>query len=166
MNNKYMGYYKSPIGILEIVCDKESVLSCNFVDKEEEIGQVNLILESAITQLDEYFKGERKEFDLKVALYGTEFQKNVWNGLLNIPYGTTVSYKDIAVSINNEKAVRAVGNANNKNKISIIVPCHRVIGKNGALTGYAGGLDKKQWLLDHENRTNLNSGDVFPVSKS
>lgn len=152
MDNKYIGYYKSPIGVLEVICDKEYVLACNFVHKEAEVGQVNLILENAITQLDEYFNGKRKEFDLKVTLHGTEFQKNVWNGLLNIPYGTTVSYKDIAVSINNEKAVRAVGNANNKNKIAIIVPCHRVIGKNGALTGYAGGLDKKQWLLKHENR--------------
>lgn len=152
MDNKYIGYYKSPIGVLEVICDKEYVLACNFVHKEGEVGQVNLILENAITQLDEYFNGKRKEFDLKVTLHGTEFQKNVWNGLLNIPYGTTVSYKDIAVSINNEKAVRAVGNANNKNKIAIIVPCHRVIGKNGALTGYAGGLDKKQWLLQHENR--------------
>lgn len=152
MDNKYIGYYKSPIGVLEVICDKEYVLECNFVHKEGEVGQVNLILENAITQLDEYFNGKRKEFDLKVTLHGTEFQKNVWNGLLNIPYGTTASYKDIAVSINNEKAVRAVGNANNKNKIAIIVPCHRVIGKNGALTGYAGGLDKKQWLLKHENR--------------
>ena len=102
--------------------------------------------------MNEYFSGERKKFDLPLYFEGTEFQKSVWNELRKIPYGTTVSYKDIAEGINNEKAVRAVGNANNKNKIMIIVPCHRVIGKNGKLVGFAGGLDKKEFLLEHEKK--------------
>lgn len=98
----------------------------------------------------EYFNGQRKSFDLPLNPKGTEFQKKVWNALLNIPYGSTCSYKDIAVNIGNEKACRAVGGANNKNPIFIIIPCHRVIGKNGSLVGYGGGLDIKLKLLELE----------------
>lgn len=150
MVNRFYGYYHSPIGILEIICDDESLLSVMFVIVEKPISETNLILEKTIAQLTEYFNGYRKDFDLKLSFEGTDFQKKVWGELMTIPYGNTVSYKDIAVKIGNEKSVRAVGNANGKNKISIIVPCHRVIGSNGTLTGYAGGLDRKQWLLKHE----------------
>ena len=92
------------------------------------------------------------KFELDCVLEGTEFQKSVWNALSEIPYGSLVSYKDVADSINNPKACRAVGNANNKNKIGIVIPCHRVIGANQSLTGYVGGLDRKQWLIDHERK--------------
>ena len=98
----------------------------------------------------EYFNGERREFNLPIFIEGTDFQKKVWNALVNIPYGKTCSYKDIAIAIGNEKAVRAVGHANNKNKLPIVIPCHRVIGINGKLVGYAGGIDRKDKLLELE----------------
>jgi len=103
-------------------------------------------------QLEEYFAGTRQVFELKLAAHGTAFQQQVWAALCTIPYGETRSYGEQARSIHNEKAVRAVGLANGKNPIGIIVPCHRVIGANGSLTGYAGGLDRKRWLLAHEAR--------------
>ena len=124
----------------------------SFSDIIKENDKGSEVLDKALKQMNEYFSGERKKFDLPLYFEGTEFQKSVWNELRKIPYGTTVSYKDIAEGINNEKAVRAVGNANNKNKIMIIVPCHRVIGKNGKLVGFAGGLDKKEFLLEHEKK--------------
>lgn len=153
MSKKYLDYYKSPIGILEITSDEDSILSVIFVDEEKqdiEFNKVPRILKKAYVQLDEYFKGKRNKFDLKISFTGTDFQKKVWNELTNISYGEVVSYKYIAEKIGNEKAVRAIGNANSKNPISIIVPCHRVIGANGSLTGYAGGIERKEWLLNHE----------------
>ena len=152
MIKKYYGYYNSPIGILEIISSEDAILSVMFVDEEKQTDVTNPMLEKAIAQIDEYFKGKRKEFDLKVSFEGTDFQKKVWKELMNIPYGKTLSYKEMAINIDNEKAVRAVGSANSKNIISIIVPCHRVIGANGTLTGYAGGLHRKQWLLEHESK--------------
>lgn len=151
MIKKYYGYYNLPIGILEIICSEDSILSVMFVEQEKSVmNKGNEILENTIAQLNEYFNGSRKAFDLKVSLNGTDFQKNVWNELLKISYGETLSYKSLAIRVGNEKSVRAVGSANSRNKIWIIVPCHRVIGTNGSLTGYAGGIDRKQWLLNHE----------------
>ena len=150
--NKYTGYIKVSAGIIKIICSEEYVLSVSFSDIIKENDKGSEVLDKALKQMNEYFSGERKKFDLTLYFEGTEFQKSVWNELRKIPYGTTVSYKDIAEGINNEKAVRAVGNANNKNKIMIIVPCHRVIGKNGKLVGFAGGLDKKEFLLEHEKK--------------
>ncbi len=109
-----------------------------------------LILASAIAELDEYYRGLRTEFTVPLQMHGTAFQMAVWNALLTIPYGQTRSYGQIAAQIGNPKASRAVGMANNRNPISIIVPCHRVIGSDGSLVGYGGGLDKKVWLLDFE----------------
>ncbi|WP_257351426.1 methylated-DNA--[protein]-cysteine S-methyltransferase [Pseudalkalibacillus decolorationis] len=103
-----------------------------------------------IVQIDEYFARKRKLFDLPLDLFGTDFQKKVWKGLIEVPYGETYSYKDIATMIGSPKAVRAIGSANNKNPLPIIIPCHRVIGSNGSLVGYGGGLDKKEILLDLE----------------
>lgn len=150
--NKYTGYIKVSAGIIKIICSEEYVLSVSFSDIIKENDKGSEVLDKALKQMNEYFSGERKKFDLPLYFEGTEFQKSVWNELRKIPYGTTVSYKDIAEGIKNEKAVRAVGNANNKNKIMIIVPCHRVIGKNGKLVGFAGGLDKKEFLLEHEKK--------------
>ena len=150
--NKYTGYIKVSAGIIKIICSEEYVLSVSFSDIIKENDKGSEVLDKALKQMNEYFSGKRKKFDLPLYFEGTEFQKSVWNELRKIPYGTTVSYKDIAEGINNEKAVRAVGNANNKNKIMIIVPCHRVIGKNGKLVGFAGGLDKKEFLLEHEKK--------------
>jgi O-6-methylguanine DNA methyltransferase len=103
-------------------------------------------------QIAEYFLGTRKEFDLPLHFLGTDFQKSVWTGLLQIPYGETRSYKQQSIFLGNEKAIRAVASANGENGIAIIVPCHRVIGENGSLTGYGGGLQRKKWLLDHERK--------------
>lgn len=146
--------YKSPIGIVEIVGTEEVVSSIMFIEGDEVSNTVNSetpqVLVDCSIQLDEYFKGERHVFSFPYNFEGTEFQKKVWNALTTIPYAETGSYKDIATAINNEKAVRAVGTANGKNRLSIIIPCHRIIGSNGGLTGYAGGLWRKEWLLQHE----------------
>jgi len=109
-------------------------------------------------QIGEYFTGARKEFDLPLHLFGTPFQKSVWLGLLQIPYGETRSYKQQSVFLGNEKAIRAVAGANGENGIAIIIPCHRVIGTHGSLTGYGGGLHRKKWLLDHERKHSGKSG--------
>jgi len=150
MIKKYYGYYNSPIGILEIITSDCALISAMFVEEMKEITAESQILREAIKQFDEYFKGTRKDFDIKCETSGTEFRKRVWEALMEIPYGETCSYKEMAIKIGNEKATRAVGNANSKNIISIIVPCHRVIGSDKSLTGYAGGLNRKKWLLEHE----------------
>jgi len=149
----YIGFYKSPIGMLRIKTSSISVLSVEFVDDiSNDEFKKNDILEKTILQLDEYFTGIRKEFNVELDLKGTEFQKKVWKELMNIEYGNTKTYKEIAIKINNKNAQRAVGMANNKNPIAIIVPCHRVIGSNKKLVGYASGIDKKEWLLNHEKK--------------
>ena len=109
-------------------------------------------------QIDEYFAGARKEFALPLHLLGTSFQKSVWHGLLQIPYGETRSYKQQAIFLGNEKSVRAVAHANGENGIAIIIPCHRVIGEDGGLVGYGGGLQRKKWLIDHERKHSGKSG--------
>lgn len=150
----YKAYYKSPIGMIEIVSDQDSILELSFVEEAERVkDEVPAILKSALRQIDEYFQGKRKEFDLKLNINGTEFQRKVWEQLLKVPYGKTACYGDVAKAVGNGKASRAVGGANNKNKIAIIIPCHRIIGANGSMVGYAGGLWRKEWLLQHE-RTN------------
>ncbi|MEG2655908.1 MAG: methylated-DNA--[protein]-cysteine S-methyltransferase [Clostridium sp.] len=150
MIRKYYGYYNSPIGMVEIIASDRAIISVMFVDEAKENLEETEILKECIKQLDEYFNGTRREFDIECEVQGTEFQKNAWKALMKIPYGETWSYKQQAIQIGNEKATRAVGNANSKNLISIIIPCHRVIGANKSLTGYAGGLNRKQWLLQHE----------------
>ncbi|MCT6924194.1 methylated-DNA--[protein]-cysteine S-methyltransferase [Metasolibacillus sp.] len=151
MEKKYKLYYKSPLGTLEIVGTAQAIFSIVFVEKENIVeDEVPPVLSECYNQLDEYFKGERQEFTVPYYFEGTDFQKRVWGALTDVPYAQTVSYKDIAVATGYDKAVRAVGSANGKNKLSIIVPCHRIIGSNGTLTGYAGGLWRKEWLLQHE----------------
>lgn len=150
MDKKFFDYYDSPVGILEICTTENELISVLYVDERKKSSESPQILQEVIKQLDEYFTGSRKDFDIKFKLKGTEFQKKVWTALTDIPYGETVSYKNIATKIGNEKAVRAVGSANGKNIINIIVPCHRVIGANKSLTGYGGGLHRKSWLLKHE----------------
>lgn len=148
--------YKSPLGLLQIRGNEKGVNSLEFVD-EEPINykeKPNSILTQCVTELDEYFLGIRKTFSVPLLLTGTSFQIKVWNELLKIPFGVTRSYKEIAIQIGNEKASRAVGLANNKNPIAIIIPCHRIIGTNKKLIGYAGGLWRKEWLLKHEQTHN------------
>lgn len=145
-------YYDSPIGPLKLICSSDSLESLSFTEKLDE-NQKNLpkIVSTCKEQLDDYFSGKLKDFDIPINFTcGTSFQQDTWKALQNIGYGETKSYKDIATCIGNPKAVRAVGGANNKNPIVIVIPCHRVIGSNGKLVGFAGGLDKKEWLLTHE----------------
>ena len=142
--------YNSIIGDIFISADENFLLSVQFVNHNFIENKENKIIRQTIKQLDEYFNGRRKKFELPLNPKGTEFQKKVWLQLMNIPYGKTATYKDIATLIGNTNASRAVGNANNKNPIAIIIPCHRVIGSNNKLTGYAGGLDKKEKLLNLE----------------
>lgn len=120
--------------------------------KAKYIEQNDELIEKTIIQLKEYFENKREEFDIPLLLIGSDFQKSVWQSLLKIPYGKTNTYKDQSISIGNEKAVRAVANANGANSIAIIVPCHRIIGTNGKLTGYAGGLETKEMLLNLEKK--------------
>lgn len=158
MEEIYFGFYNSPIGLIQIGTTKTHLVSIEIIEETKEDGKSKEtdekpeILKKVIKELEEYFLGKRKNFSIDYILDGTEFQKKVWRALTEIPYGETVSYKDIALKIGNERACRAVGNANNKNKICIIIPCHRVLGSNKSLVGYAYGIDKKKWLLDHENK--------------
>ena len=147
----YKGYLKSNIGIICVEDNGEKLISVKLC-KNAENSTMSVLTKKAIHQLTEYFSGTRKSFDLPLEMNGTEFQKKVWNELCNIPYGETRSYKDIAEKIGNPKAVRAVGGANNKNKLMIIVPCHRVVGADGSLIGYAGGIDAKQSLIELEKK--------------
>ncbi len=141
--------YKTNIGKIYISADKKNILEISFNKPNYDKNETPLIKKTFL-ELEEYFNGQRKTFDLPLKLEGTDFQKKVWKELIKIPYGKTISYKELATSIGNEKACRAVGMANNKNKIMIVIPCHRVIGSNGDLTGYAGGLNIKQQLLELE----------------
>jgi len=150
---EFKAYYLSPIGPLEVSGTSEGIVSVTFV-KRRLPNDRNLpeSVKEGIRQLDEYFKGARINFSLKLLLQGTPFQKLVWERLKKIPYGKLVSYGDVASAIGKPNAYRAVGNANNKNPIAIIIPCHRVIGSDGTLVGYGGGLWRKEWLLNHEKR--------------
>ncbi|MFQ5621747.1 MAG: methylated-DNA--[protein]-cysteine S-methyltransferase [Candidatus Nanoarchaeia archaeon] len=143
----YEGYYKSPVGILKVVGD-DVIHSVSFVESEE-VDKINGAVRECIMQLDEYFRGERKDFSVPILFDGSAFQETVWRTLCEIPYGEVRTYGNIAKSIGNPGAMRAVGGANNKNKIAIIVPCHRVVNSTG-LGGYATGPWKKEWLLKHE----------------
>lgn len=146
--------YDSPYGKIKISYNNDAITELVIVklDENQGMGKPSSVSDYAKKQLDEYFEGTRITFDVPLNPLGTAFQKKVWSTLCDIPYGETRSYKDIAISVGNEKACRAVGMANNKNPIAIIIPCHRVIGSNGSLVGYAGGLDMKRRLLEHEGR--------------
>ena len=139
--------YNTKIGKLKIEYENDVLTGIAYTENEKEQGIRSELSDKTVLQLEEYFDGRRKEFDIPIKLRGTEFQKKVWKELLKIPYGATVSYKDIAIKIGNPKACRAVGMANHNNPILIIVPCHRVINKNKKLGGYALGLDLKRRLL-------------------
>ena len=149
---KYIEYFSSPIGMVEISATTTAVSSVYFVESQDKTSVTNNITNTCKQQLNEYFNGSRQIFDLPLEQSGTDFQLKVWQALLKIPFGQLASYRDIANEVASPKAVRAVGSANGKNPISIIVPCHRVIGSNGTLTGYAGGIERKQWLLQHEGQ--------------
>ena len=143
---------KSPLGFTKITGNEDGIDSITVLNSEEKITDIIPVeLEDYVIQLNEYFKGSRKQFDLKLNPQGTAFQKKVWDELLKIPYGKTISYLELSKKLGDVKAIRAVASANGKNPIWIIIPCHRVIGSDGSLTGYAGGLQRKKWLLEHES---------------
>lgn len=154
MNAVFTTYLESPVGLIEINADDAGILSILFTDDTERTErEENDISVSAKAELAEYFSGIRKTFDLPLHFSGTDFQQRVWTQLQAIPYGTTVSYLDLAKKLGDPKCIRAAASANGKNPFAIIVPCHRVVGSNNDLVGYAGGLWRKRWLLEHENKT-------------
>jgi methylated-DNA-[protein]-cysteine S-methyltransferase len=143
-------YYSSPVGTLLIESKGDKITVVNFLKSEKLEEITSPVISQCIRELDEYFYEGRKFFTVELAPEGSAFQLKVWNELLTIPYGRTVSYEALAIRVGDINTVRAVGLANGQNPIAIIIPCHRVIGKNGDLVGYGGGLDNKTWLLQHE----------------
>lgn len=146
-----VAYLQTPIGTAEIKGDVNGLASVTILDYNKPNGTIPVALKEPVEQFKEYFEGKRTEFNLKLNPEGTDFQKKVWNALLEIPFGKTISYLDLSKQLGDVKAIRAVASANGKNPLWIVVPCHRVIGTNGDLTGYAGGLHRKKWLLEHES---------------
>ncbi|HAF76917.1 MAG TPA: cysteine methyltransferase [Maribacter sp.] len=147
-----IAYIKTPLGVAKIVGDAEGVSAITVLNSDEPLTDViPESLEDAVYQLNEYFEGARTEFNLTLNPVGTEFQKKVWVELQNIPYGKSKSYLELAKALGDPNATRAAASANARNPLWIVVPCHRVIGTDGSLTGYAGGLHRKQWLLNHES---------------
>ncbi len=145
-------FIQSPLGTTKIVGDANGIAEISVLNVPVEASaKIPKELKQAARQLSEYFDGKRSEFDLKLNPKGTEFQQKVWSELLHIPFGKTVSYMDITKKLGDVKAIRAVASANGKNPLWIVVPCHRVIGTDGSLTGYAGGLWRKKWLIEHES---------------
>ncbi len=148
---KATSLFKTPLGIAEITGSEEGISSIRILDEDfPESPEIPAVLLPAVQQLKAYFNGEIQEFNLKLNPEGTPFQKSVWNKLAQIPYGKTQSYLELSQKLGDVKAIRAVAAANGRNPLWIVVPCHRVIGSDGSLTGYAGGLWRKKWLLEHE----------------
>ena len=155
MNETTFTYYQSPVGLLKVGGTDHHINEISFIDDQNNVaGSVaaNPLLHQCIEELIEYFNGKRLSFDIPVFQKGTEFQTKVWGELLNINYGKTISYMALAKRLGDPNCIRAAASSNGKNHICIIVPCHRVIGSNQSLVGYAGGLWRKKWLLDHENK--------------
>ncbi len=152
VSNTQITYYKTPIGTAKIVGNQNGIQSVSVVDEQiNSSTEIPIYLQKCVTQLSEYFAGTRTTFDLKLNPQGTDFQQKVWAELLNIPFGKSTTYLQQSKQLGNSKAIRAVASANGKNPIWILIPCHRVIGSDGSLTGYAGGLWRKKWLLEHES---------------
>ena len=150
-------FIKTPLGIAKIIGDEDGISLISISDEEEVSSKIPIILQETVSQLNEYFEGKRTDFTFKLNPSGTEFQQKVWKGLLEIPFGKTMSYLELSKKLGDVKAIRAVASSNGRNPLWIVVPCHRVIGTDGSLTGYAGGLWRKKWLLEHENPSNQHS---------
>lgn len=146
-----IAFIESPLGITKIVGDETGISTISVLSEGAISNNIPKHLQECVSQLQEYFIGKRSSFDFKINLQGTEFQQKVWRELLNIPFGKTISYLDLSKKLGDVKAIRAVASANGRNPIWIVIPCHRVIGSDGSLTGYAGGLWRKKWLLEHES---------------
>ncbi len=159
MSETHKARFESPIGTIEITAEEKGIVALAFVEKSGlmkarpgKAPQGPKALTDCLAQLDEYFRGRRKSFSVPLRLKGTAFQKKVWSALRRVPFGKTATYGEIAAAAGNRRAGRAVGGANHRNPVSIIVPCHRIIGAGGGLTGYGGGLWRKEWLLAHERK--------------
>jgi methylated-DNA-[protein]-cysteine S-methyltransferase len=152
-----IAHIQTPLGIAKITGNENGISSISVSDEGTISIAITPVLQAAVTQLNEYFEGKRHSFSFKLNPQGTEFQQKVWKALLDIPYGKTRTYLEHSKTVSDAKAIRAVASANGKNPLWIVVPCHRVIGTNGSLTGYAGGLWRKKWLLEHENPTTQQS---------
>ena len=150
-------FINSPLGITKIVGDENGISIISILQEGKVSAKIPKELKEAVQQLQEYFDGKRTDFNFKLNPKGTEFQQKVWQELLEIPFGKTMSYLELSKKLGDVKAIRAVASANGKNPLWIVIPCHRVIGTDGSLTGYAGGLWRKKWLLEHENPTNQQS---------
>ena len=150
-------YIKTPLGITTIIGDENGISVISVSDDGMVSEEIPVVLQEAVFQLSDYFEGKRTDFNFKLNPKGTEFQQKVWKALLEIPFGKTLSYMDLSKKLGDVKAIRAVASANGRNPLWIVVPCHRVIGTDGSLTGYAGGLWRKKWLLEHENPTTQQS---------
>mgnify|MGYP003407580644 len=150
-------YIKTALGIAKIVGDEDGITVISVSDEGIVSSTIPMVLQEAVSQLNDYFEGKRTDFTFKLNPSGTEFQQKVWKGLLKIPFGKTMSYLELSKKLGDVKAIRAVASANGKNPLWVVVPCHRVIGTDGSLTGYAGGLWRKKWLLEHENPTTQQS---------
>lgn len=162
MENIFKTNIETPVGYLELTSDQQFLLSVSFIEKPGLITDFQPdILKNSVTQITEYFDGKRKEFDLQLQPTGTDFQLKVWEEVKKVIFGKTVSYLDIAIKTGSKNNTRAVGLANGKNPIPIIIPCHRIIGTNGKLTGYSGGLERKKWLLQHEIQFSGKEGLLF-----
>jgi len=146
-------YIKTPLGVTRIVGDENGISEISVLNEGEISTKIPSVLKESIAQLEDYFNGKRTGFDFRINPKGTEFQQKIWQLLIEIPFGKTMSYLDLSKKFGDVKAIRAVASANGKNPLWIVVPCHRVIGTDGSLTGYAGGLWRKKWLLEHENPT-------------
>lgn len=150
-------YIQTPIGIATISGDENGISTITILDHGEISTIIPSVLQEAVSQIMEYFDNKRSDFSFKLNPKGTEFQQKVWKGLLEIPHGKTITYLELSKQLGDIKAIRAVASANGKNPLWIVVPCHRVIGTDGSLVGYAGGLWRKKWLLEHENPTTQQS---------
>lgn len=144
-------FIQTPLGIAKIVGDKNGISEISALNEGEISKNTPKVLQKTVSQLQEYFEGERTDFELQLNPSGTEFQQKVWLELGKIPFGKTISYLELAKKLGDTKVIRAAASANGKNPLWIVIPCHRVIGSDGSLTGYAGGLWRKKWLLEHEN---------------
>ncbi len=144
-------FIESPLGITKIVGDENGISEISVLAEGKKTAKIPKALKECVSQLEEYFEGQRQHFDFRLNPQGTEFQQKVWQELLNIPFGKTITYLDLSKKLGDVKAIRAVASANGRNPLWIVVPCHRVIGTDGSLTGYAGGLWRKKWLLEHES---------------
>lgn len=156
MQEYYYTYYESPVGLLKIGGTEHYITELSFIDSSHQLTYgvpgVSDILHQCTEQLIEFFQGRRRSFNIPINQEGTDFQQRVWNELIQIPFGKTISYLDLAKKMGDPKATRAVAGSNGKNKIAVIVPCHRVIGTDKSLVGYSGGMQRKKWLLQHEFR--------------